>query len=179
VPPVHALGLLEPLPERYLTLTAQQIDAQIAAEQSSHAISAAKASQAETLLNSTVTQLRAAGTVDGYPPDGIGDVLNPTTATFMSQTDQFDPATLAAQLPRGTPVLVSCSDADTTISCAQVAHLRQGLAEGHAGVDNVRLHNVDHVLKVDASRSGNYFAEPLPFSPQLKAALAAFVRRSL
>jgi hypothetical protein len=179
VPPIHALGLLEPLPEPYLTLTAQQFDAQIAAEKSSHALSAAKASQAETLLNSTITQLRATGTVDGYPPDGIGDVLNPTTATFMSQTDRFDPATLAAQLPRKTPVLVSCSDADATISCAQVAHLRQGLAQAHAAVDNVRLHNVDHVLKVDASRSGNYFSQPLPFSPQLKAALAAFVRRNL
>lgn len=179
VPPIHALGLLEPLPEPYLTLTAQQFDAQIAAEKSSHAISAAKASQAESLLNSTIARLRATGTVDGYPTDGIGDVLNPTTAAFMSQTDRFDPAALAAQLPRKTPVLVSCSDADSTISCAQVAHLRQGLARSHAAVDNVRLHNVDHVLKVDASRSGNYFAEPLPFSPQLEAALAAFVRRNL
>jgi hypothetical protein len=179
VPPIHALGLLEPLPERYLTLTAQQFDAQMAAEKSSHSISAAKASQAETLMDSTITQLRATGTVDGYPPDGIGDDLNPTTAVFLSQTDQFDPATLAAQLPPKTPVLVSCSDADTTISCGQVAHLRQGLAQAHAAVDDVRLHNVDHVLKVDASRTGNYFAQPLPFSPQLKTALAAFVRRNL
>lgn len=178
VPPIHALGLLEPLPERYLTLTAQQFDAQIADERSSHAISAAKAAQAESLLNSTITQLRTTGTVDGYPADGIGDVLNPTTAAFMSQTDRFDPATLAAQLPRKTPVLVSCSDADSTISCAQVAHLRQGLSEAHAAVDYVRLHDVDHVLKVDASRSGNDFAQPLPFSPQLEAALAAFVHRN-
>ncbi len=179
VPPIHALGLLEPLPEPYLTLTAQQFDAQIAAEKSSHAISAAKASQPETLLDNTITQLRAAGTVDGYPPDGVGDVLNPITAAFMSQTDRFDPAILAAKLPRKTPVLVSCSDADTIISCAQVAHLRQGLAQAQAAVDNIRLHNVDHLLKVDSSRSGNYFAQPLPFSPQLKTALAAFVRRHL
>jgi hypothetical protein len=97
----------------------------------------------------------------------------------LSQTDRFDPATLAAQLPRGTPILVSCSDADIQISCAQVAHLRQGLAAAHAGVDYVRQHGVDHVLKVDASYSGNDYALALPFSPQLKAALAAFVRRSL
>jgi predicted esterase len=179
VPPIHALGLLEPLPEPYLTLTAQQFDAQIAAEKSSHSISASKANQAETLFAGTVAQLRATGTVQGYPPYGVGDVLNPTDATFLSQTDRFDPATLAAQLPRGTPVLVSCSDADIQISCAQVAHLRQGLAAAHAGVDYVRQHGVDHVLKVDASYSGNDYALALPFSPQLKAALAAFVRRSL
>ena len=169
VPPIHALGLLEPLPERYLTLAAQQFDSQVAAEQSSHSISVSKASQAETLLNSTIAELRATGTVPGYPADGIGDVLNPTNATFMSQTDQFDPATLAAALPRRTPVLVTCSNADTVISCDQVAHLRQGLAQAHADVDNLRLHNVDHVLKVDPSGSGNDFALALPFSPQLKA----------
>jgi hypothetical protein len=179
VPPIHALGLFEPLPEPSLTLAAQQFDAQIAAEKSSHSISASNASKAETLFAGTVAQLRATGTVQGYPPYGIGDDLNPSTATYLSQEDRFDPATLAAQLPRRTPVLVSCSDADSQITCAQVAHLRQGLAEAHADVDYVRQHGVDHVLKVDASGSGNDYALALPFSPQLKAALAAFVRRSL
>jgi pimeloyl-ACP methyl ester carboxylesterase len=179
VPPIHVLGLLEPLPEPYLTLTAQQFEARIASQEASHAITAAQAAQAQTVLNSTIAQLRATGTVQGYPPDGIGDELNPTTAAFMSQTDRFDPAALAARLPHGMPVLISCSDADVTISCAQVAHLRQGLVQAHAAVDNVRLHDVDHVLKVDASRSGNDFASPLPFSPQLRAALAAFTHRNL
>ena len=179
VPPIHALGLLEPLSQRYLTLTAQQFDAEFAAEKSSHTLSAAKESEAETVLNSTIAQLRATGALQSYPPYGIGDVLNPTTAAFMSQTDRFDPATLAAQLPRGTPVLVSCSDADVDISCGQVADVKQGLAEAHADVDALHLHNVDHVLKVDPSRSGSDYAEPLPFSPQLKAGLAAFVRRNL
>ncbi len=178
VPPIHALGLLEPLPERYLTLTAQQFDAQVAAEKSAHRISASNANRAEMLLNSTIAQLRASGTVRGYPAYGIGDVLNPTTATFMKQADLFDPATLAARLSPRTPVFVTCSDADVAINCAQVAHLRQGLAEAHADLDFVRLHHVDHVLKVDASDSGNDYALRLPFSPKLKAALAAFMHRS-
>ena len=179
VPPVHALGLFEPLPERYLTLETEQFDARIAAEKADQTMTAAQAQQAETLLNTTIAQLRTTGTVQGYPPYGIGDDLNPKTAAFMSQADRFDPATLAAALPRRTPVIVSCSDADVVISCAQVAHLRQGLAQAHAAVDNVRLHDVDHVLKVDGSHTGNEYAVPLPFSPQLKAALAAFVRRNL
>jgi hypothetical protein len=60
-----------------------------------------------------------------------------------------------------------------------VAHVRQGLAEAHADVDAVDLHGVDHVLKVDQSGSGNDYALALPFSPHLKAALSAFVRRNL
>ena len=117
--------------------------------------------------------------MQGYPPYGIGDDLNPTTAEFYSQTDRFDPSSLAAKLPRGTPVLISCSNADTQISCADVAHLKQGLKRAHADIDAVHLHNVDHVLKVDPTGSPNNFTLPVPFSPQLKVALAAFVRRNL
>lgn len=169
VPPVHALGLLEPLSERYLTLITEQFDAQFAGE--------SQARQAEAAVASAVAQMRATGTVNGYPPYGISDVLNPSTAKFLSQADRFDPATLGAELAPGTPVLVSCSDADKQISCADVAHLKQGLNHGHADVEFLHLHNVDHVLKVDPS--GYNYTEPLPFSPQLKAALAAFVRRNL
>jgi hypothetical protein len=52
-------------------------------------------------------------------------------------------------------------------------------AQAHANVDHEGLHDVDRALKCDASRAGNYFAESLPFSPQLNAALAGFVRRNL
>jgi uncharacterized protein len=179
VPPLHALGLLEPLSQRYLTLATEQFDAQFAAERSAGTIGAAEERRAEATLARTVEQLRSTGTVRGYPPYGIGDVLNPTTATFLSQADRDDPAVLAAQLPRGLPVLVSCSDADTQISCADVAHLKQGLDQAHADVDAVHLHDVDHVLKVDPTGSPNKYTLPLPFSPQLRAALAAFVRRNL
>ena len=179
VPPVHALGLLEPLSQRYLTLVTEQFDAEITTERSASEISAAQASRGKATLASTIAQLRAAGTVQGYPPNGIGEVLNPTTATFLSQTDRFDPATLGAELPRGMPVLVSCSNADAQISCAEVAHLKHGLNQAHTDVDAIHLHDVDHVLKVDPTGSPDNYALPLPFSPQLKAALAVFVRRNL
>ncbi len=97
----------------------------------------------------------------------------------MSQADRFDPATLAAELPHGMPVLVTCSNADTQISCPEVAHLTQGLQQARTDVDFVHLHDVDHVLKVDPTGSPDNYTLPLPFSPQLKAALAAFVRRNL
>jgi pimeloyl-ACP methyl ester carboxylesterase len=179
VPPVHALGLLEPLSQQYLTLVTEQFDAKIATERSANKVSAAGASRAKATLASTIAQLRVTGTVPGYPPYGIGEFLNPTTATFFSQTDRFDPATLAAELPRQMPVLVSCSNADTVISCAEVADLEHGLNQAHTDVDAIHLHDADHVLKVDPTGSPDHFALSLPFSPQLKAALAAFVRRNL
>jgi uncharacterized protein len=178
-PPVHALGLLEPLSQRYLTLEAEQFAAKVSTERSEGKISAVGARQAEATLASVIAQLRATGTVQGYPPYGIGDDLNPITAEFYNQTDRFDPSWLAAELPRGTPVLISCSSADTEISCADVAHLKQGLKRAHADIDAVLLHNVDHEFKVDPTGSPNNFTLPLPFSPQLKAALAVFIRRSL
>jgi uncharacterized protein len=179
VPPIHALGLLEPLSQRYLTLLSEQFNAPLATERAQGKISATKEAKEEATMASTIAQLRATGAVQGYPPYGIGDELNPTSATFFSQTDRYDPAAVAAQLPRGMPVLVTCSSADEVISCGEVAHLKGGLKKAHADVDAVHLHNVDHVLKVDPSGSPNDFALPLPFSPQLKAALAAFVQRNL
>jgi uncharacterized protein len=179
VPPVHALGLLEPLSQRYLTLVAEQFDASFAAEETGSKEQAAAVNRAKATLARTIAQMRATGTVSGYPPYGIGEVLNPTTATFLSQADRYDPATLAAELPRGTPVLISCSNADMQISCGEVAHLRQGLGQGHAAVDFVHLHDVDHVLKVDPTGSPDNYTLPLPFSPQLESALAVFVRRNL
>ena len=179
VPPIHALGLLEPLSQPYLTLIANQFHATLAAERAQGKISAAKEAKAEATLASTIAQMRATGTVQGYPPYGIGEELNPTSATFLSQTDRFDPAAVAAQLPRGMPVLVTCSNADVQITCGEVARLKRGLKQAHADVDAIHLHNVDHVLKVDPSGSPDDYALPLPFSRQLKAALATFVQRNL
>ena len=179
VPPVHALGLLEPLSQRYLTLISEQLDAGFASERAEGKMSAAQEKKAKALLASTIAQLRSTGTVSGYAPYGIGDDLNPMTATFFNQTDRYDPAALAAELPHGTPVLVTCSDADQQISCGEVAHLKQGLKRARADVDAIHLHNVDHVLKVDPSGSPDDYALPLPFSPQLKSALAVFVHRNL
>jgi uncharacterized protein len=178
VPPLHALGLLEPLSERYLTFLQEKFDEGVIAPQS-NSKNHAKATRAKATMASTIAQLRTTGTVNGYPPYGIGDTLNPTTAMFYSQTDRYDPAVLAAGLRRGMPVLVSCSNADVQISCADVAHVRKGLKQGHADVDFVHLKNVDHVLKVDPTGSPNNYTQPLPFSPQLEAALATFVRRNL
>jgi uncharacterized protein len=86
---------------------------------------------------------------------------------------------MAARLSAHTPVLVTCSNADIQVSCSEVDRVVAALAASHAATDFLRLNGVDHVLKVDSSRTATEYTAPLPFSPQLKDALRAFVARDL
>jgi dienelactone hydrolase len=179
VPPVHALGLFEPLSERYLDLIAIQVDAQLAAARKAGQITAGQASTISLALTRAIAQLRASGTVPAGLPDGLPNVLNSGTALFLSQADRYDPAQLAAHLAPGTPVLVTCSNADLQVSCGEVHHLLAGLAQGQAATDFVQLTGVDHVLKQDPTGSAANYGQPRPFSPQLQQALRLFVERYL
>jgi pimeloyl-ACP methyl ester carboxylesterase len=177
-PHVHALGLLEPLSERYLDIIAVQIAAQVAAAQRAGQLTAAQAASLTSSLTAAIKQLRSAGTVPSGLPAALSSVLSPATALYLSQADRYDPAGLAAQLPDGTPVLVSCSNADIQVTCAEVQHLRAGLAQAAAKTDFVSLNGVDHVLKQDPTGSAASYTKPLPFSPQLQQALRSFVQQN-
>jgi hypothetical protein len=173
-PPVHALGLLEPLSLRYLDVITEQVDASVTKQQQAGQITAAVADQVRAALNAAVQSLRTSGAVPANLPYGLGTLLTPATARYLSEADRIDPAQLAAALRPGTPVLLSCSDADIQVSCTDVDHLATGLDRGGAAVDRVRLAGVDHVLKEDASRTGANYGQPLPFSRQLESAVRAF-----
>jgi uncharacterized protein len=179
LPSVHALGLLEPLSERYLDVIADQVGAQAAAAQYAGQLTAEQASGLTRAFAAGVDQLRATGTVPSGLPAELSTILNPANALFLSQADRYDPAQLAARLAPGLPVLVSCSTADLQVTCGEVRHLRAGLARAPADVDFVRLAGVDHVLKQDPTGSPAGYTKPLPFSPQLQRALAAFVEQHL
>jgi uncharacterized protein len=176
-PPVQALGLLEPLSRRYLDVISEQIHAQVAAAVNSKQISAAQADQLIAATDNAIQVLRSTGKVPPNVPPAIATVLNPTTALFLSQADAYDPAALAAKLPRGMPVLVSCSDSDVQVSCQDVDHLVAGLTTAGTATDYVHLTGVDHVLKQDPSKTA--YNQQLPFSSQLTDALASFVRNYL
>lgn len=179
VPPVHALGLLEPLSERYLTVIATQVDGQVTDALKAGQITEAQATAIDVALRSAIAQLRSTGTVPSGLPDNLGSVLNPDTALFLREADRYDPAVLGADLPAETPVLTSCSNDDIQVSCGEVAHLDAGLRRGRSALDGVHLTGVDHVLKVDPSRTAVYYGDPLPFSPALRRAIESFVRRAL
>lgn len=178
-PAVHALGLLEPLSVRYLDLISDQITAQIDAASRSGQLTAGAAATLEHQLAAAISSLRADGKLPADAPQVLSSVFSPATARFLSQADRDDPAQLAARLRAHTPVLVSCSNDDIQVTCVEVEHLVAGLQGAHAQVDLVQLAGVDHVLKQDPSRTALAYTEPLPFSPQLRAALAAFVEKYL
>jgi uncharacterized protein len=179
LPPVHALGLLEPLSERYLDVIADQVDAPVAAAQRAGQITSAEAGRLTHALATGIAQFRATGTVPADLPGGLASILNPANALFLSQADRYDPAQLAARLSPGLPVIITCSTADRQVTCGEVRHLLSGLADGQADTDFVMLTGVDHVLKQDPTGSGANYTKPLPFSPQLQQALRTFVAQHL
>jgi len=179
VPPVHALALLEPLSVRYLDLLSDQITAQIDVAQTGGQITPAAAASLAQGLAAVIASLRADGKLPANVPPDLSSVFSPATSLYLSQTDRYDPAGLAARLRPHLPVLVSCSNDDIQVSCGEVDHLVGGLTTAHASVDFVHLVGVDHVLKQDASQSSANYAKTLPFSAQLRAALRVFVRKNL
>jgi acetyl esterase/lipase len=174
-PHVHGVGLLEPLSRRYLDLLSAQIRAQIDAQRQAGKITAEQAAEVEQALAKAVKSLRTTGTLPPNLPGGLATVLS--ASRFLAEADRLDPAKLAARLKPHTPALVSCSDADVQVSCDDVEHLVKGLAKAKAATDLVRLTGVSHVLKQDPSRTAAHYGDPLPFSPQLEKALAAFFTR--
>jgi len=54
-----------------------------------------------------------------------------------------------------------------------------GLAKAQTDTTYVHLNGADHVLKQDPGGSASNYTKPLPFSPQLQAAIAAFVKQHL
>ncbi len=174
VPPIHAVGLLEPLSLRYLDLISDQVDASLAAQVKSKTITKSLSSKVKGIMAKAIVQLRTKGTVAANLPYGLANLLNPADALFLSQSDRFDPGVLAAQLAKHTEVFATCSNDDIQVSCKQVDHLFDGFLKSKVTLDFVYLTGVDHVLKVDASKTGNDYTQDLPFSPYLKKQLAQF-----
>ncbi len=178
-PPIHALGLIEPLSLRYLDLITVQVDASLVAQVKSGAITKSLEKTVEKDLAHATAQLRTKGTVKANLPYGLASLLNPTDALYLAQADKFDPAVLSSELAKGPPVFLTCSNDDVQVSCDQVTPVAGGLTTSTAKLDFVHLVGVDHVLKVDASLTGTDYTKNLPFSPQLKSALSGFVAQYL
>jgi hypothetical protein len=179
VPAIHALGLFEPLSSRYLNLISVQVKAQVAAQVRAGQITKTLATTVDATLKSAIKKLRATGKVASNLPYGLDSLLSPSTAMFLYETDKFDPQALARALNPSTPVLLTCSNEDTQITCFEVGRIVNGLFAAGEHYDLVHLTNVDHVLKVDPTGSPANYTKNLPFSPALKVALKSFVQKNL
>lgn len=117
-------GLLQPLPMRYLDL----LSAQLTAMADSGQLGQAEAEVVRTEVPLAVESLRTSGTVPADQHPLIQQLgLNEANAKFLSEADRLDPPELATRLSADTPVLLTCSDKDLNVSCAQIAPLRAAL----------------------------------------------------
>ena len=161
-PKIHSLGLFQPLPGRYLDIITNRVRAN-------------GDPAALTSWLAAVDQVRAKGTVPEKLPEGLGAMLNPGNVNAVMEADKIDPLSLAARVPTGTPVLLTCSDSDGQAKCDTVKPLIGALE--HTALTVVELKGVNHVLREDPSDNVANYSKQDPLSPQLVSALDAFVSK--
>lgn len=174
-PKIHSLALLQPLTARYLDLISGRVDGDVAAAVRSGAKTQRQADQTLAAWRAAVAQVRASGTVPDKLPDGLSAIVNPDNVKAVAEADAIDPLDLAARVPAGTPVLLTCSDSDAQAPCSGIDPLARALA--HTELDLVRLMGVSHVLRDDPTDNITNYAKPAPLSSQLTDALTRFVAK--
>jgi alpha-beta hydrolase superfamily lysophospholipase len=159
-PKVRSLGLFQPLTGRYLDIITNRVRGD---------------ASPQTLATwlAAVDQIRTKGTVPGNLPEGLGAIVNPGNVKAVVAADKIDPVALAAKVPAGTPVLLTCSNTDSQAKCETVKPLIDALK--HTNLKVVELQGVNHVLHDDPSDSIANLTKPAPLSPQVVTALDEFV----
>jgi uncharacterized protein len=161
-PKIHSLALFQPLPGRYLDIITNKVRGD---------------ASAQTLATwlAAVDQIRANGTVPDKLPEGLGAIVNAGNVKAVVETDKIDPVALAAKIPAGTPVLLTCSDTDSQAKCDAEQPLIDALK--HTALTEVQLQGVNHVLRDDPSDSVANLTKQGPLSPQVVGALDVFVSK--
>jgi hypothetical protein len=159
-PKSHSLGLFQPLPGRYLDIITNRVRGDASPETLSAWLAA-------------VDEIRTKGTVPAQLPEGLNAIVNPGNVKAVVETDKIDPLALAAKVPAGTPVLLTCSDTDSQAKCDTEKPLIDALQ--HTQLKVVELKGVNHVLHDDPSDSIANLTKPAPLSPQVVTALDVFV----
>lgn len=171
-PKIHSLGLLEPLSARYLDQITARVRSDVATEVKAGNKTVQQGDQVVAAWTAAVGQARTDGTAPADLPEGLSAILNPRNVKAVVEADAIDPLALAARVPAGTPVLLTCSDSDAQASCQAVPALADALKQTQ--LDFVQLKGVSHVLKDDPTDSIMNYAKDQPLSPQLVSALDKF-----
>ncbi|WP_422743070.1 hypothetical protein ACN27E_16570 [Mycobacterium sp. WMMD1722] len=157
---VHSLALLQPLPGRYLDIVTERIRRQATPDVLTQWLAA-------------VDEIRTRGTVPPQLPQNLGAIVNPGNVKAVVEADRIDPLALAAALPAGMPVLLTCSNSDGQARCDAVRPLIGALA--HTALTVVELDGVNHVLHDDPTDNIGQYANGDPLSPQVVSAVDRFV----
>jgi hypothetical protein len=174
-PKIHSLGLFQPLPGRYLDIITGRVHADAEAAVSSGAKTREQADQVVGAWTAAMNQARLSGTAPAQLPEGLGAILNPANVKAVVEADRIDPLALAARVPAGTPVLLTCSDSDGQANCDAERPLIGALQ--HTALQVVELKGVNHVLRDDPSDNVANYSKQDPLSPQVVSALDGFVNK--
>ncbi|MGW0176664.1 serine aminopeptidase domain-containing protein [Rhodococcus sp. NPDC003322] len=139
------LGLLAPLPMRYLDLLTAQLNTQLDQAVRLGQMTGENAEGARATLRDSVESLRETGSLPAKPDPLLASIgLVRTNAKFLAEADALDPVRLAAAVAEDTPVMLTCSDKDLNVSCDQLVPLRDAL--GHTELRFARFANANHQL---------------------------------
>nr|MCH9721535.1 hypothetical protein [Actinomycetes bacterium] len=167
--------LLQPLSARYLDLIGSRVRTEMASAVRAGVESRQQAEQVLAAWAAAVAQVRNDGSVPDALPAGLSAIVNPDNVKAVAEADAIDPLELAARIPAGTPVLLTCSDSDGQATCTGMAALVRALA--NTDLDFAELTGVNHVLRDDPTDNVANYAEAGPLSSQLTVALDRFVTR--
>jgi hypothetical protein len=174
-PRIQALALLQPLSGRYLDIITARVRAGVDADVTAGAKTRKQGDDVIAAWAAAVEQIRTKGTAPDKLPEGLGAIVNPGNVKAVVEADAIDPLALAAKLPAGMPVMLTCSDSDTQATCDQEKPLIGALQ--HAALTVVRLDGVSHVLRHDPTDNVGNYSKQDPLSPQLLSALDAFIAK--
>ena len=174
-PKIQALGLFQPLSGRYLDIITGRVRTSIDADVKSGAKTRQQGDDVLNAWNVAVEEARTKGTAPAQLPEGLSAILNPSNVKAVVEADTVDPLALAPRVPAGTPVLLTCSDADAQAYCGAEQPLVDAL--GHTALTVVPLKGVNHVLRDDPTDNVANYAKQDPLSPQLVTALDAFIAK--
>ena len=172
------LALLEPQDLRILDLVRIQLDEQLSAALAAGQITNAAFTQNEAGIAAVIAEFRA-----GQPVNTAGllapvatlfteALFSPANAGYTRSDDDIYPPAVAARLPRGTRVLVTCGTADTNVPCSTTPPLIAALARtGATGPGLQVLTGVDHLLHPAGTPANDAI-----LAPAAVAALQAFTR---
>ncbi len=172
-PMIHSLALLQPLSARYLDLIGSRVGNEMAAAVRAGTQTRQQADRVLAAWAAAVEQVRSTGSAPAALPAGLSAIVNPDNVRAVAEADSIDPLALAARIPAGTPVLLTCSDSDGQASCTGMPALVGALA--HTDLDFVELTGVNHVLRDDPTDNVARYAQQGPLSSQLTAAVDRFV----
>ena len=179
IPDIGKLGLLAPLSLRYFDLLHAQLNRNFDAAVASGQLLPADADGLRGRLDETIAALRA-GRPLPYPDDEVLAAVgfSGSNAQFLAEADAVDPAAVAQTLPRGTDVLLTCSEKDLNVSCGQTDRLFDALAG--TDVDYARLINASHMLAElgPLPATGLDINVPLPLSSEFRGVLDGWAGRA-